>query len=125
MIEPDAQLGSAKLVTWVPWRMLVPSVVRLLGPEMINVASLDAPLNALLPIVVTVDGRVTVVRLVVPWKALALMVVIPVGRVMPVSPVASWNAPLLMLVMLVGRVAVPVQLVLAVMAYVVAAGARV
>ena len=74
-------LGSAKLVTWVPWRMLVPSVVRLLGPAMVRLVRLVAPWKALLPMLVMLVGRLVLVRLVLALKAFAPMVVTPVGMV--------------------------------------------
>ena len=79
-------LGSAKLVTWVPWRMLVPSVVRLLGPAMVRVVRLVAPLKALLPMLVMLVGRLMLVMPVALLRALASMDVMPVGmRAAPVQ----------------------------------------
>ena len=61
--------------------MLVPSVVRLVGPAMVRLVRLVAPWKALLPMLVMLVGRLVLVRLVLALKAFAPMVVTPVGMV--------------------------------------------
>ena len=57
-----------------------------------------APWNAFAPMLVTEDGMVTDVRPVMPWKALTPMLVTEDGMVTDVSPLIPWKALAPMLV---------------------------
>jgi hypothetical protein len=74
--------------------------VRLLDPEKVTLAKLDAFWNAELPILVTPLGIVMLVKRDASMNAESLILVTPLGIVMLVKLDALWNALLPILVRL-------------------------
>ena len=68
-----------------------PNVGTVVPSKLISVRVVH-PLNALVPILVTVEGIIMYSRPVQPWNALAPRLVIDVGRETLVIPVQPWNA---------------------------------